>query len=268
MRTRMLAGVAGLFVGVGVAGASELYSVHFNATTPLYKMNQSTGAATAIGPSGFDNVGDLTSDTTLLGGPVWGIRIASNELLKFNPITGAATSVATLNSPDNITSIAFDPVSKKLYGNTTVSFGAPFDALYEIDPNTGNTTFIGRILFADVFSLGFDQGGKLFGVSDATNELISISTVTGNGALVAPLQLNFIFDIASRPEDNVMFAVDSGNSALWKLDTTTGQASLVGPYGGASPNLVGLAFSAVPEPGVASIVGVLAGGLLMRRRRV
>jgi hypothetical protein len=247
--------------------ASELYSNEFSGATPLYRTDQSTGALTAIGPTGYDGIGDLTSDTRLATATVWGVRIASNELLQINPLTGAAHSPVTMNSPDSMTSIAFDVVTGKLYGNTSVGFGAPFDALYEIDPATGNSTFIGRILFDNVFALGFDQNGDLFGVADATNELIKISTTTGNGALVAALSVGLAFDIASRPEDNVMFLADSGTFSLYTVDTSSGNLTPVGSYGSAT-NIVGLAFSPVPEPTTLALgaIGLTLAGLLHRRR--
>jgi hypothetical protein len=247
--------------------ASELFSNEFPGATPLYRMNQTNGAAGVVGPTGFDGIGDLTSDTRPATATMWGVRIASNELLEIDPLTGIASLAATLNSPDDMVSIAFDVVTGKLFGNTSVGFGAPFEALYEIDPATGNTTFIGRILFDNVFALAFDQSGVLFGVADSTNELIQISTANGNGALVAGLSVGLAFDIASRPEDDVMFLADTGTSSLYTLDTGNGNLTLVGPYGG-SPNLVGLAFSPVPEPSsiALGLIGLAGVGLLHRRK--
>jgi sugar lactone lactonase YvrE len=148
-----------------------------------------------------------------------------------------------------------------LFGNTTDAFGATGgDALYSIDPVTGAATLIGRIGFSNVFALGFDNSGALFGVSDASDELIGISTASGLGALVGPTGLSNSFDIAARPEDGVMFLADSGTSSLYTIDTATGATKLVGPYG-STTNVVGLAFSpVVPEPTTLVLVG---GGLLL-----
>lgn len=251
----------------GAASATNLYSVEFAGPTPLYLMNQATGAASAVGATGFDGIGDLTSDTRAGHGEIYGVRIASNQLLKIDPTTGAASLAANLNSPNNMVSLALDPTTGKLYGNTSVGYGAPFDALYEIDPGTGNCSFIGRILFDDVFALGFSQGGKLYGIADATDQLIGISTASGNGSLIASLQVNSAFDIASRPEDDVMFLVDTGTHRLWNLNTSNGNLTDVGAYGGASPNLVGLAFSQVPEPAALGLLAVAIPALALRRRR-
>lgn len=268
----MCVGAAALSASLG-AGASTLYGVDFPGLTPLFTIDQDTGAVSTGGPTGQDNLGDLTSDTRPGSETLWAIRIASNELFTVDPATGAATSAAVLDSPDNMTSIAFDPVGGKLYGNTSIGFGAPFDALYEINPATGSTTFIGRILFDNVFALGFDQGGNLFGVSDATDDLISIDLTSGNGTFIADLPVGLAFDIASRPEDNTMFLADSGTFSLYTVDTGTGALALVGPYGGFA-NVVGLAFmpeTVIPEASTYLAAGAL-GGLAamaewMRRRR-
>jgi len=265
-------GATALSCGLTASG-SELYGVEFSGPTDLFKINQASGLVSSVGPSGQDNLGDMTSDTRAGSERLWGVRIASSELFEFNPATGAATSVAVLSSPDKMVSIAFDPVGGKLYGNTSAGFGAPFDALYEINPTTGASTFIGRILFENVYSLGFDQSGKLFGVSDATDDLISIDTSTGNGTFIADLAVGFAFDIASRPEDNKMFLADSGTFSLYTVDTGSGALTLVGGYGG-FPNVVGLAFlpSGVIPEGSTYLAGGLLGGLLvgghvLRRRR-
>jgi hypothetical protein len=253
------------------ATASTLYGTAYAGLTPLYTLDQGNGALASVGDTGTTDIGDLTSDTRAGSFTLWGMRIADNELVTLDAATGAVTSTVALDSNDDMVSIAFDAVSGRLYGNTSVGFGAAFDALYEIDPTTGATSFIGRILFENVFALAFDQTGQLFGIADATDELITISTATGNGALVGSVDTFAAFDIASRPEDNVMFLSDSGTSSLYRIDTATGATSLVGPYGSAV-NIAGLAFgpgAAVPVPGSLGLaaLGLMALGAQVRRRR-
>ncbi len=276
-----------LAIGIAVLGcaalaatqalASQLYSVDFSGPATLYDMDQGAGTATGIGPVGTDSVGDLTSDTRPGSPTLWGVRIGNadlaDELLTIDPLTGAATGSVPIsidttatNQPGHMTSIAFDPVSGVLYGNTTVGFGAAFDALYKIDPLTGMTEFIGRITFDNVYALGFSQGGKLYGIADTTNQLIGISLLSGNGSLIADMQIDEGFDIASRPEDDTMFLVDSGTNFLYTLDVSNGALSPVGDYG-TSLNLVGLAFSTVPEPGTLLLVALGLPLLAVRRKR-
>jgi len=231
------------------AVATELFSVDFSGAATLYRMDQVGGSANVVGPVGNDNIGDLTSDTRAGSATLWGVRIASDELLTIDPVTGAQvdsvpltldTNGAFQGDPGHMTSIAFDPV-------------------------TGQSEFIGRITFENVFSLGFSQDGTLYGISDTTDQLISINLLNGNGTFIADLQVGFAFDIASRPEDDEMFLVDSGTFSLYTMDVSNGNLTGVGGYGG-SPNLVGLAFSQVPEPGTLLLVG-LGLTFFARRRR-
>jgi hypothetical protein len=279
MKSKLGIGIAAIGCAalmVASASATELFSVDYAGAATLYRMDQVAGTAGAIGPVGVSNIGDLTSDTRPATPRLWGVQInageTADELVTIDPLTGGATGSVAIsimttatNQPGHMTSIAFDPVSGALYGNTTVAFGAAFDALYKIDPVTGVADFIGRITFEDVFALGFDQSGKLFGIADATDELIGIDLVTGNGSFIANMQVSSSFDIASRPEDDVMFLVDSGSNFLYTLDTGNGNLTGVGDYG-APLNLVGLAFSPIPEPGTLLLVA-LGLPLLASRRR-
>ena len=261
---------AGTVVGLGtpaIGAFDTLYGCEYPGFTDLSTFDQSTGAISSVGPSGWSGLADMTSDTREGSFRMWSVQSSSNTLVTFDPVTGVATAGPTLDAPDQIVSLAFDVVSGKLYGNSCVGFGAPFDALYEIDPDTGASTFIGRILFENVYALGFDQDGKLFGIADASDDLISISTASGNGTLVAELDQLSAFDMASRPSDGTMFVAQSDNPGfLSTIDTTTGVITPIGAYDPAAlRNVVGLAFGPVPTPGAATAL-VLAGMGMSRRR--
>jgi hypothetical protein len=80
------------------------------------------------------------------------------------------------------------------------------------------------------------------------------------------MQVGALFDIASRPEDNAMFAVDTTTNSLYTLDVTNGALTGIGDYG-APLNLVGLAFSPIPEPGTLLLLGAGVALLAGRRER-
>ena len=263
---RTLAAV-GLALGLAHgAAASTLYGSTFSASS-LFSVDQSTGALTSIGAMGAV-IGDMTSNTS--AGIVWGIGLSgefANQLYTVNTATGAAGSpLAITGVQGQITSIAYDGVTGTMFGNTTAGFGGA-DALYSIDLSTGVATQIGAIGISNVYALGF-AGGALYGVSDVSKNLVSISTATGVGSNIGATGLGFVFDIAARPEDGVMFASDSGNNAMYTVDLATGATTLVGAFG-SSQNIAGLAFvGEVPEPStyVLMIAGLLGLGWIARRR--
>jgi hypothetical protein len=74
------------------------------------------------------------------------------------------------------------------------------------------------------------------------------------------------FDLAFRPEDNVLFLASTGTNSLYTVNTATAATTLVGPYGSAT-NIAGLAF-AVPEASTWAmmLIGLAAMGGLAGRR--
>ncbi|EZP65229.1 hypothetical protein BV96_04709 [Sphingomonas paucimobilis] len=113
----------------------------------LYKINLSTGQATAVGPVAITGVPG-NSGTNL-----------------------------------DVESLAFNPVDGLLYGfvkNTGSNIG-----LIKVDPTTASTTFIGGNISAyksELQDFAFTGSGKLFFVSDG--DLLTVNTATGNYTLV------------------------------------------------------------------------------------
>jgi hypothetical protein len=251
------------------AQASTLFaSDYLISGTTLYTANQATGALTSVGGA-LSNVGDLASNATTL----FGVTLNDNNLVTIDPATGliSASIAVTGTRSGQITSIAFSSLTNTLYGNTTNGFGATSgDELYSIDIATGVASFIGSIGFNEVFALATDTSGALFGISNISDEFIRIDSSTGSGTLISSVAATGWFDMAARPEDNVMFLSDAFGASLYTINTTTGATTLVGPYG-TSGNIAGLAFlgGAVPEPATWGMMlfGFGLIGTMLRRRR-
>ncbi len=107
--------------------------------------------------------------------------------------------------------------------------------------------------------MGFDLDGTLYGVADSEHALLTIDTSSGAGTVAADTDLAAITDIAARPGDGVMFAIDALTEAIYTIDPGTGESTLIGPYGAGLRYVVGLAFS----PGVPPVPATSDSGLLV-----
>lgn len=113
--------------------------------------------------------------------------------------------------------------------------------------------------FDNIYALGFSQNGTLYGISDNTDQLITISLTSGSGTLVSSESLAYAYDLAFNPTTGTMFVISSETYSLYTMNPSDGDATLIGPYG--SQNMVGLAFlgtaaAATPEPGTLTLLGL------------
>ncbi|MCB1746144.1 MAG: PEP-CTERM sorting domain-containing protein [Gammaproteobacteria bacterium] len=273
-RAFLLATLAAAFGIPGTASAmAMLYGNNFSGPSPLFSIDTGTGQATSIASAMVD-VGDMTSNQV---DTLWGVTLnSSNNLISIDALSGAITNTVALTGTDlqfgggSITSLAYDPITGVLFGNTSTGFGDTVggDDLYTIDPLSGAVSLVGRIGFDNVYALGFDQLGGLFGITNG-GELISLNLATGNGSLIAGGLGGSLFDMASNPDDNTMFVSMAGSQSLATINLGTGALTPVGPYNnGDANNVVGLAFLAdrsVPEPTTLALLGATL--VMVRRRR-
>ncbi len=254
--------VASSLLCVSGSYGSTLYGPSLTFGNPLTcTVNQTTGAATAVGPLQVPIAGDMTSDWRPATFRLWTLDPLDRKLIQINPATGLGTAIGTL--PPNFTSLAFDVTTGLLYA-------ADQRNLYLVDPATAATTLVGLTGRTDVNGLGFDLNGVLFGVGFGNASLVTLNTSTGQATTVGPLGVDSVADLAVRPDDGVMFATTvSGLFGLYQVDVASGHATLVGPTGLVN-GIDGLAFSPeVPEPSGAAFALIgLAGGFAGRRRRL
>jgi hypothetical protein len=125
-------------------------------------------------------------------GTLFGTDASGGNLITIDPATGAGTLVGNTGA-GVVPALAVDPITGTMYAAT----GAGFPALFTVDPATGVATLVGDtgLGFAGVGALDFSSDGTLFA---AVN-------IAGNGG--------------------------TGSDHLATIDTATGVATVIGPFG-------------------------------------
>jgi len=175
----------------------------------LLVIDSQTAVGTVVGDPGLADVDALAF------GPLSGRLFAVDatyptnpgELYEIDKDTGAATLVTPLTGPSpdplvgtvdpHIDGIAFDPSTGVLFG--VYSAWARPSYLVTIAPLTGQVTMVGAMGFDDVEGLSFAPGGTLYGVLGDSGAIGDASQGSFEGLVV--------------------------------IDTQTGQAAVVGPFG-------------------------------------
>jgi hypothetical protein len=107
--------------------------------------------------------------------------------------------------------------------------------LYNLDLGTGTATLLGGTVAEDVEGLALRSDGVLFGISDASDELLTCDTTTGTCSAVGSLGVS-VSDpgLAFTCDGTLFMATEGGNEEdappgnLYRVDTATGAATLVG----------------------------------------
>lgn len=252
-RTLSVTGVNGSLLGIDIRPANGfLYGI--TDTNEIYTIDMKTGAASlqsTLSPlsyaggqtSGFDF--NPAADRLRLEGANdqnFRINVDTGEIADFDPMTPGVQPDGTLAYVDGDANVGADPnVTAVAYTNSFL--GAP----------AGRTTALYTI----------DSALDILALQNPANAG-GLSTI---GSLGIDFDLLGGFDILS-PADGINIAYAASNSMLYGIDLTTGAATSLGMIGGSSGNLVGLAATEVPEPGIMSgLIGLGLLGMSQLRKR-
>jgi hypothetical protein len=229
----------------------------------LYRIDQTTGAATPIGSMGFPA-------PSLAADPMTGVLYAGEgngrpNVYTVDPNTGSATLLGDTGLGfSSIAGLDFDAAGR-LYASANVidDGNTGGDTLVIVDKTTGAAAVIGKF-GSDIGIAGglggiegivFDRAGTLWGASGSqpgtggAPTLWTIDTTTGTATRVAPIQ-----DASGSPPAGgvVSLEIDSadvmyggtggGTGNLIQIDQATGVFALIGPS--VARSLGGLAFLA------------------------
>lgn len=252
-RTLAVTGVNGSLLGIDVRPANGfLYGI--TDTNEIYTIDMKTGAASlqsTLSPlsyeggqtSGFDF--NPAADRLRLEGANdqnFRINVDTGEIADFDPMTPGVQPDGTLAYVDGDANFGVDPnVTAVAYTNSFL--GAP----------AGRTTALYTI----------DSALDILALQNPANAG-GLSTI---GSLGIDFDMLGGFDILS-PADGINIAYAASGSMLYGIDLTTGAATSLGMIGGSSGNLVGLAATEVPEPGImGGLIGLGMLGMSQLRKR-
>lgn len=115
---------------------------------------------------------------------IYAVDTTGSRLVTLDPLTGAATFVASIVGGGTIGALAYDPAGDTLYASST-----SLHQLFRLDYNSGTATLIGSYGLGTPFMHGLEWDGStgtLYGTSYQQPELFRINTATGRPARWAP----------------------------------------------------------------------------------
>jgi hypothetical protein len=227
-------------VGVDVRPANQLlYGI--GSSSRLYTINPLTGAATPVGAAGA-----FTLNGTSFGidfNPVVDrLRVVGNtgQNLRLNPDTGALAATDTAINPGGVVAAGL------AYSSNGV--GATTTTLYLVDSAGGTLSTLG-------------------GVGGSPSPNGGTVTPVGSLGLGTSIDPRVGFDITGASDTAYASILTGGTDKLYRINLSTGAATLVGTIGTGTTVYSGLtAAAAVPEP-AAALLAALAGALFLPRRR-
>jgi len=228
-------------VGIDFRPATgELYAL--GTTSRLYKLNTSTGAATAV----------AGSFSPALNGFNFGFD--------FNPVIDRIRVVAETNK-----NTVLNPITGAVQASATDLFFGPADPNFGVDPNVVNSAYTNNFAGA--------PSTQLYGIDTALDILVTQANSAGTLGTVGPLGFNATgvggFDISGTTGIAYAALLPSGSSQsnLYAINLATGAATNLGQIdGGVIITAISVA-PAIPEPATLALAGMALAAIPLVRRR-
>ncbi|MGP1371596.1 MAG: DUF4394 domain-containing protein [Almyronema sp.] len=252
VKTLNVTGVNGTLLGIDFRPANGLlYGI--TDTDNIYTIDTRTGAATfqsTLFPlsydgnqqSGFDF--NPAADRLRLEG-------VNDQNFRINVDTGAIAD--------------FDPNTAGVQPDGTLAYVAG-DVNFGVDPNITAVGYTNSFLGAPA-----GRTTQLYAI-DYVLDTLNLQNPANAGGLstIGSLGIDFSalggFDIFS-PDEGINIAYAASGSTLYSVDLASAEAMAIGTFGGEDTKLIGLAATAVPEPGMITSLAALSLLTLFTLRR-
>lgn len=148
----------------------------------------------------------------------------SDTLYSFDPSSSIATRIGTFRDGAFAISGGMTDIAISLDG---FMYGVSFDALYQIDPTTGDCRYVASVS-DEMNGLTFVSDGRLVGAGDG---VYVIDTRSGRlTTIVSPGEYSTSGDIIGLPDGNLYWTVYGGDDLI-RVDPTTGDTRRLGNIG-------------------------------------
>jgi MYXO-CTERM domain-containing protein len=156
-----------------------------------------------------------------VAGTLYYVRDDTKELWKLDTDTLVRTRVGATGVGGDFGDLAYDR-------NTNTMFfvaGRGNNNLYTINLNTGAATLVGSHGVGDLFTLGVDSSGQLYGQSTNTR----VYKIDRNTGSAAPIGSNNVYPggYTWNYNTNQMIFLEAGGGAVFEVNLTNGSATLL-----------------------------------------
>jgi hypothetical protein len=211
----------------------------------LITINPTTAAGSLVATSPYRSPG-----LAFRGGKLYIFDDASLKMVELDPATGAGINIIDIGT------VPFNNEGDIAFRSDGIGFMSSWPAgtpLRRFDVSAGTSTVIGPLSL--VFDgLAFNAAGVLYGLAEGGAQLYTIdpttaaTTLVGNTGIPAGGFFNgaLAFDASGNLYAAVAVWPPTSSSVLYRIDTATGAATLIGNIGFGS--VVGLAFGSPAPP--------------------
>jgi DNA-binding beta-propeller fold protein YncE len=173
-----------------------------------------------------DNDDNNISGLVLFGATHFSAHASNTSYLYVvNTTNGSTTLIGDIGF--RVNGMAYDSVTKKLYGTTSDKDPIFHNGLIEINMQTGAGSPIGTANSKYINVPTFNSSGELFAWSESNDHLITINITTGAIATNFPHYIGTAEEGLSFNNSDVLYLVND-DANVYIMDPTTGQGTNVG----------------------------------------